>query len=111
MIEEENNKNTFIKILVILFISFIIMYISKEKGLYEIKTYNKTVLTKESMLKFESDVEKGLNVSIKDYVSDDYKDYSNIVTKTGSSLNKLVETFMNDGIKKTLKVISHLFYE
>ena len=96
MIEEDNNKNTFIKILVILFISFIIMYISKEKGLYEIKTYNKTVLTKESMLKFESDVEKGLNVSIKDYVSDDYKDYSNIVTKTGSSLNKLVETFMND---------------
>lgn len=109
--EEEKESHKFIKVLTILFISFLIMYISKEKGLYEIKTYNKTILTKESMLKFESDVNKGLNVSINDYLDNEYKDYSNIVTKTGSSLNRIVETFMNSGIKKTLKVISHLFYE
>ncbi len=109
--EEEKASHKFIKVLTILFISFLIMNISKEKGLYEIKTYNKTILTKESMLKFESDVNKGLNVSINDYLDNEYKDYSNIVTKTGSSLNRIVETFMNSGIKKTLKVISHLFYE
>ena len=57
------------------------------------------------------DREAWLNVSINDYLDNEYKDYSNIVTKTGSSLNRIVETFMNSGIKKTLKVISHLFYE
>ena len=87
------------------------MYISKETGLYEYQVHNKTTLTKEAMLKFESDVEKGKDVSINDYIENEYKDYSNIVTKTGSNLNKLVETFMNKGIKKTLKVLSHLFYE
>ena len=40
--EEEKESHKFIKVLTILFISFLIMYISKEKGLYEIKTYNKT---------------------------------------------------------------------
>lgn len=112
MIEEKNNNsNKLLKLILILFVTFLIMIISKETGLYEYEIHNKAVLTKESMKKFEDDVEKGLDVSINDYLENEYKDYSNIVTKTGSSLNKLVEGFMNKGIKKTLKVLSHLFYE
>ena len=111
MIEENNSSNKLLKVLLFLFVAFLIMVISKETGLYEYKVHNKTTLTKEAMLKFENDVEKGKDVSITDYLEDEYKDYSNIVTKTGSALNKLVETFMNKGIKKTLKVLSHLFYE
>lgn len=111
MIEENNSSNKLLKVLLFLFVAFLIMVISKETGLYEYKVHNKTTLTKEAMLKFENDVEKGKDVSITDYLEDEYKDYSNIVTKTGSALNKIVETFMNKGIKKTLKVLSHLFYE
>lgn len=112
MIEEDkSNSNTLLKVLLFLFVGFLIMYITKETGLYEYQTYTKKELTKEEMIKFESDVEKGLDVSLKDYLDNDYKDYSNIVSRTGCKINKLVESFMNDGIKKTLKVLSHLFYE
>ena len=111
MEETPKNSNKLLKILLFLFVSFLIMVISKETGLYEYQVHNKTNLTKEAMLKFESDVEKGLDVSINDYLDSEYNDYSNIVTKTGTNLNKFVESFMNKGIKKTLKVLSRLFYE
>ena len=113
MIEEETvkNKNTVIKLLLFLFVMFLILFISKETGLYEYKAYTKSRLTNESIERFEKDVSEGKNVTLNDYVIDEYKDYSNIITRSGSSLNKLVESIMNDGIKKTLKILSRLFYE
>ena len=113
MIEEEESKssNSIIKILLFLFIAFLIMLISKETGYYEYKVYNKTKLTEEAMLKFENDVENGLDVTLNDYLESEYKDYSNIVSKTGSKLNKIIEEFMNYSIKKTLEVFSKLFYK
>ena len=109
--EEVKSSNKLLKILLFMFVGFLILTISKETGLYEYQVHNKTILTKEAMLKFENDVEMGKDVSINDYLESEYKDYSNIVSKTGSNLNKFVELFMNKGIKKTLKVMSHLFYE
>ena len=109
--EEVKSSNKLLKILLFMFVGFLILTISKETGLYEYQVHNKTILTKEAMLKFENDVEKGKDVSINDYLESEYKDYSNIVSKTGSNLNRFVELFMNKGIKKTLKVMSHLFYE
>ena len=109
--EEVKSSNKLLKILLFMFVGFLILTISKETGLYEYQVHNKTILTKEAMLKFENDVEKGKDVSINDYLESEYKDYSNIVSKTGSNLNKIIELFMNKGIKKTLKVMSHLFYE
>ncbi len=111
MEEEKNSKDKFIIILLILFIIFLIIYITKEAGYYEIKAYKKTILTKENIKKFESDVEEGKNVSINDYIVSDYKDYSNNITNLGYKIGKLTESFMNDSIKKTLKVLNKLFYE
>ena len=53
---------------------------------------------------FKTDVEEVSVVS-------EYNDYSNFLTRAGSNLNSLCETFMNSGIKKTLKILSELFYE
>ena len=111
MEEETNNKNPIIKILLYLFILFVIVYLSNKTGYYEYKTYTKTRLTNESIIQFESDVKKGKNVSLNDYVTSEYKDYSNIITKAGSELNSVCENIMNSGIKKTLKILSELFYE
>ena len=113
MIEEIDNKNKypFIKVLFILFILFFIIYMSKENGLYEYKVYNKTRLTEESIKSFEKDINEGKNVMLKDYIINDNIDYSNTFSKTGRSIGRFIEKFMNDGIKKTLKVLSALFYE
>ena len=112
MIEEEGKKkHKFIKFLLVIFICFIIMYISKENGYYEYRTYNKTRLTEEAIKKFEQDINNGKNVLLKDYIVEEKHDYSNKVTKLGSKVGKFIETFMNDGIKNTLKYLSALFYE
>ena len=61
--------------------------------------------------KFENDVNEGKNVSLKDYVIDEQVDYTNKVSNIGYNIGNTIEKFMNEGIKKTLKVISALFYE
>ena len=115
MIEEEINNNRILskllKILLLLFVLFLIIYISKESGLYEYKTYTKTKLTNEAILKFEKDVEDGKNVSIEDYISNDSNDYTNFFNKSSTEIGNIIEKIMNEGIKKTLKVFNKLFYE
>ena len=115
MIEEEitvsRTPNKLLKILLLLFVLFLIMYISKESGLYEFKTYTKTRLTNEAILKFEKDVEDGKDVNIEDYLSNKNHDYSNFFNKSGTEVGNLIEKIMNNGIKKTLKVLNKLFYE
>ena len=92
--EDTKNKTSLtVKILLILFSAFLIMYVSKEAGYYEYRTYTKKELT------------------LKDYVEDEYIDYSNIVTDTGSKIGNTIETFMNEGIKKTLEFLGALFYK
>ena len=76
-------KNTLLKIALFLFIIFLILYICKETGFYEYKAHNKSVLTSESLKKFENDVNEGKDVSLKDYVVDEHIDYSNKVSNLG----------------------------
>ena len=104
-------KNTLLEITLFLFVIFLILYISKETGFYEYKAHNKANLTKEALKKFENDVNEGKNVSLKDYVIDEQVDYTNKVSNIGYNIGNTIEKFMNEGIKKTLKVISALFYE
>ena len=115
MIEEDTSSSRIpsklLKILLLIFVLFLIMYISKESGLYEYKTYTKTRITNAAIKQFEKDVEDGKNVKMKDYLSNEYKDYTNIVNKSGTVVGNFIEKIMNNGIKKTLKVFNKLFYE
>ncbi len=113
MIEEENNKdsNFLLKALLFLFVLFLIFYLSKETGLYEFKTYTKTHLTNDAIKEFEKDLSDGKDVTLNDYIVSKEKNYTNIINKTGSFISSSVENIMNDGIKKTIKIFSKLFYE
>lgn len=104
-------KNILLKITLFLFVIFLVLYICKETGFYEYKAHNKANLTNEALKRFENDINEGKDVSLKDYVIDEQIDYSNKVSNIGYNIGNTVEKFMNDGIKKTLKVISALFYE
>ncbi len=109
--EEDKSKDKFMIFLTIIFIIFIIIYITKETGYYEYKVHNKTVLTKKSIEKFEKDIEEGKDVSINDYVVSNYVDYSNNISDLGYNIGKSTEIIMNKGIKKTLKVLRKLFFD
>lgn len=111
MDENKKNNDKFMIVLLVLFVIFLIIYITKEAGYYEYKAYNKAVLTNENIKKFEKDVENGKNVSINDYLVSDYTDYSNTITDLGYNIGKFSENIMNKGIKKTLKLLSALFFD
>lgn len=107
----KKKKNFFLLTMTIIFLIFFILYISKEAGYYEYKAHSKAALTQEQIKKFESDLSKGKNVTIDDYVINDKVDYSTTVGDIGYKFGNIVESFMNDGLKKTLKFFSALFYE
>ncbi|MDD6271898.1 MAG: hypothetical protein PUA90_00050 [bacterium] len=108
---KNKKRNIIVKLFMLIFIFFLIIYLSKEAGYYEYKMYNKTKLTQEAILKFENDVNEGKDVSIEDYVIDDYVDYTNTFTDIGYNIGEFIEGVMNKGIKKTLDVFRKLFYE
>ncbi len=109
--EETNSKDKFIIVLTLLFILFLIIYLTNESGYYQYKAYKKAILTEENIKKFEQDVEDGKNVTVNDYVVSNYVDYSNSLSDLGYNIGKLTENVMNKGIKKTLKVLSALFFD
>ena len=109
--EESKTNDKFVTIILILFVIFLIIYIANGSDYYEYKAYTKSTLTKESMKRFEKDISEGKNVSINDYIGAEYIDYSNSFSDIGYETGKIVETIMNKGIKKALKLLSTLFYE
>lgn len=110
-IDTKKKRNYLTIILLMFFIVFMILYISKEAGYYEYKAHQKVVLTEESIKQFENDISEGKNVKASDYIKTDYIDYSNKFTRLGTKLGKTVEDFMNDSLKKTIKVLGKLFWE
>ena len=112
MIEEESkNKYILLKILLVFFVIYVVLYISTKTGYYEYKTYTKTKLTEEAMVKFEKDISEGKNVTIDDYLIEEHIDYSNNLSKLGSNIGNTIDNIMNKSIKKTLNILSELFYE
>ena len=109
--EENKTKDKFMIILLVLFIIFTIIYITKETGYYEYKVHNKTVLTEKNIKKFEKDLSEGKDVTINDYIESNYIDYSNNLSDLGYNIGKYTEIIMNKCIKKTLKIISALFFD
>ncbi len=107
----KKKKNYFLIFMLLIFLVFLILYISKETGYYEYKAHSKSALTQEQIIKFEKDLSEGKNVTIDDYVVNDKMDYTTIVGDMGYNFGKLVESFMNNGLKKTLRLFSALFYE
>ena len=87
------------------------LYICKEAGYYEYKAHSKAALTQEQIIKFEKDLSEGKNVTIDNYVINDKVDYTTTIGDMGYNFGNLVEGFMNEGLKKTLRFFSALFYE
>lgn len=107
----KKKKNYFMVFILLVFLIFFVLYISKEAGYYEYKAHSKAALTQKQIEKFETDLSNGKNVTIDDYIVNDKVDYTSKVGDIGYKFGNLVEGFMNEGLKKTLKFLSALFYE
>ena len=106
--ENKKQPNYFKIIILFFFIMFVALYFTSVTDLYQYNQYNKMVITKEAMERFESDVENGKDITIGDYL-DTVKDYSNGVSNLGYKTSNFISEFMSDGIRKTFKVLASLF--
>lgn len=111
MEEETSSKNYLLIVIALLFIIFLILYISGETGYYEYKVHTKTVLTEEAVKEFEKDISEGKNVKLENYIKTEKVDYSNPVSNTGYNAGLIIEKLMNKGIKKTVKILNSLFLD
>ena len=82
----------FRRILIILFIIFLIIYFQAENTNY---ITNKTILTEEKIKEFEKDVKNGEFVDIKNYTEENIRDTSNTISELGYSLGEGIGEFFS----------------
>lgn len=106
---EKEKMNPFFKILIVLFIVFIAFYIALESGYYPSRIEKKTVLTSKNIESFENNIKRGNEINPEGYIKKE-ENYSNFVTKAGTSLTYLFGKIIDEGSKGVTKTIKMLFW-
>lgn len=97
------SNNIFRFIFLVLFLFFLVLYITQAFGYYEYNNRKTNVMTEESIKKFEKDIQDGKNIKASDYLKKE-NDYNNKLSKFGLSLSNTVGNIF-DGI------MGFVFYE
>jgi len=96
----KNKKiNKLFKIIFFLcFISYLTFYVAGKSGYYEYNERRKMSLTKEQIEQFETDIKKGKNIDIKEYLKNTDKDYQNKISKATLSLSETISKYTKKGV-------------
>lgn len=98
----------FWSIMLFFFIIFISIFMASSSGYYEYENKNKMKLTEEKMKQFEEDVANGKNVDVKDYITENEKDYENNITLIGDKMSNIVNNSITKGLEGSFKFIDKL---
>lgn len=103
----ENKKkiNYFKYIFIILFTSYLVLFLASNNGYYEYKNRQKNILTEEQIKKFEQDILDGKNVDLEEYIEPQIQVGSS--NKTLSlKLSEIICSYTREAIEQTFKVLS-----
>lgn len=92
----------------IVFIIFLVAYISEKTGYYEYTLRNRKVMTEEKIKEFEHDVSSGKDIDINDYTVNTYVDYSNKFTGMTVSVSNTINKYFKKAIKGGFKILNKL---
>jgi len=106
---EKKKKNYFLIILSLLFIVFAAYMVAYNSGYYEANVSRKSKITEEKLQEFERDVKEGKEIDIKDYVENDFVDYSSSLSKLGNRFSSSIDTFMDSGLSDFFAFLGKLF--
>ncbi len=101
-------KKIFNTIVFCLFALFVSLYFASVNGYYEYQNEEKTKITEEKMKEFEEDLKNGKNIDIKDYLTEDNKNYDNKVTEFGLTLSDIVNNGILHGLERTFNIVEKL---
>lgn len=85
----------FKRIMLLLFMFYLINYFQVSSGNYFNNTTKKTILTEQKIKEFEKDVKNGTFVDIKDYTDNTYVNSENNVSSIGYNIGEKISEFMN----------------
>ena len=105
----KKKHNPFFSILIVLFIVYISLTIASFSGYYENKLNNEVILTDESIKKFEKDIKDNKDIDIKNYVTNDKKDYRGFASDMGENFSNFVEKMMTEELWKAGKMLKKMF--
>lgn len=106
---EKKKSNIFSKIMIILFILFLICYILSISGYYENKMHLKTTFTEEKMNEFENDVKNGVEIDLNTYIDTAEKNYSNKFTRISDNLGNMSCNIFEKGLSGLIDIFKALF--
>lgn len=103
-----NKEKVFNTILLILFLTFIGIYVTNASGYQEYEMYKKTELTKEQIEKFENDIKDSKSIDINDYINDSDKNYANNFSKRSLSISNFMGKYIKKSISSVFDFMSKL---
>ena len=106
----KRKPNWFLRIVLVFFMAFLVMYISSVSGYNEKRIHNKVIFTDSKIKEFEADILAGKEVDVKDYLENDYIDYSNSLTRVADTLTDSIEKFLTNGLSNFWDTIKVLFW-
>lgn len=77
-------------------------------GYYDVNR-NRTLLTEEKIKEFETDIQNGEYIDLSNYFEQEKKDYNNNFSNISLKISDGIDTFLNKGLKSTLKALEKLF--
>lgn len=95
----------------ILFLSFLVLYFAQSFGYYENINNKKASLTEDSIKRFESDVKKGKEIKVENYVVNIRKDYGNKISSFGLFSSKLIGNTFKWGLTNLFNGIDKVLNE
>lgn len=108
-----NNRHAWLvfkKILLILFVLFLMNYYQVASGNYRNSLTNKTILTEDKIKEFEEDVKNGEYIDIKNYTEEEYIDTRNPISKIGSGIGGGIDQIVNEKAGNFFNFIKKYFF-
>lgn len=100
-----NKKKIFKDVFILFFLAFIISYIIEKTGYYEYNLQKKTVMTNESISRFEKDLAEGKDVTLEDYIVTTEKDYTTPITRTTNKVSVKFNKLLKNGIEGVFRIV------
>lgn len=107
--EGKKKNNWFFKVLLVLFIMFLCLYSMSINGYVDSINKKRTLYTEEQIKKFESDVDRGEYLDLKEYTLVDEIDYSNRMSDLGVSVSELISYTADKSIELFNRLFAYLF--
>lgn len=107
---ENKKKPNYVKIVLLgLFFAYLVLYILNISGYYDNNIKRKVSFTDNQIQEFEKDIKKGENIDVRDYLKEQEKNYTNNASNMGYMISTNIESFLNEGIKNFINILSKLF--